>query len=74
MGVPISDLQYFFEIQMQLNNEKQLNLKFGNYFNKFVTKHEPLYTKQPISSSFFDQIECFFIALEVLNKRLQNSF
>jgi len=43
--------------------KKQLNLKFGNYFNKFVTKHEPLYTKQPISSSFFDQIQCFFYSV-----------
>jgi hypothetical protein len=60
MDVPTSDLQDFFEIQMQLNNEKiKINLKIRNYFNKIVTKHEHLYTKQLISFSFFDQIEFF---------------
>jgi hypothetical protein len=32
------------------------------------------YTKQPISSSFFDQIEHFFVALEALDGRLQMFF
>jgi cytochrome c oxidase assembly protein Cox11 len=49
---------------------KKLNFKIQNYFNKSITKHEPLYTKQPISSLYLNQIECFFIALEVLNARL----
>jgi hypothetical protein len=31
----------------------------------------PPYTKQPISSLSLDQIECFFVALEVLNGRLK---
>jgi hypothetical protein len=47
---------------------KQFNFKIWNFLNKFITKHEPPYTKQPISSSFLDQIECFLIALEVLMK------
>jgi hypothetical protein len=48
---------------------KKINFKIQIYFNKSITKHEPPYTKQP-TSSFFNQIECFFIALEVLNARL----
>jgi hypothetical protein len=54
--------------------KKKFNLKTWNYFNKFITKHEPFYTIQPTSSWFLDQIECFFVALEVLNGRLQNLF
>ncbi len=53
---------------------KKINFKIGNYFNKSITQHEFPYTKQPISSLFFDQIECFFVAMEVLNGRLQNLF
>jgi hypothetical protein len=59
MGVPTSDLQDFFEIQMQVTMKKEFNFKIQNYFSKSITKHKPPYTKQPISSSFLDQIECF---------------
>jgi hypothetical protein len=45
---------------------KQFNLKIQNYFNNSITKHEPRYTKQPISSSFLDQIE-FFCSIESVN-------
>jgi hypothetical protein len=38
---------------------KQFNFKIRNYFNEYITKHEPPYTKQLISSSFFGQIEFF---------------
>ncbi len=58
--MPTNDLQDFFEIQTQLNNDKKFNFKIWNYFNKFITKHEFPYTKQPISSMFFEQIKCFF--------------
>jgi hypothetical protein len=58
MGVPTSNLQDFFEIQMQLNNDKKI-LKIRTYFNKSITKYESPNTKQPNSSLFLDQIECF---------------
>jgi cytochrome c oxidase assembly protein Cox11 len=53
---------------------KKINFKIQNYFNKFITKHEPPNTKQLISSSFLDKIECFFVTLEVLNGRLKILF
>jgi hypothetical protein len=59
MGSPTKDLQDFFLVQRQQNNTKEFNFKIWNYFNMFITKHEPPYIKQSISSSFFDQIECF---------------
>jgi hypothetical protein len=32
MGVPINDLQHFFEIQMQLNNEKTIESQIWKLF------------------------------------------
>jgi hypothetical protein len=56
MCVPTNNLQEFFQIQV--TKQWQNNL-ISNYFNKSITKHETLCSKQPISSLFFDQIECF---------------
>jgi len=70
MDVPTSDLQDFFEIHMQLKNEKiKINLNIRNYFNKFIT-----FTQNNLYPSRFLTKLNFFVALEMLNGRLQNLF
>jgi hypothetical protein len=59
MGSSTRDLQEFFVLHRQQNNAQIIELKIQNYFNMFITKHELLYTKQPISFSFLDKIDFF---------------
>jgi hypothetical protein len=54
MGMPTSDLQYLFYLQMQQNNEKKINLKFQNcdiLFEMFWKKLKTFLVWNPISFS-----------------------
>jgi hypothetical protein len=53
--------------------KKQFNLKIWNYLNKSIIKHEPLHKATHILL-FKNQMEFFFVVLEVLNGRPQNLF
>jgi len=73
VGMPTNNLQDFFEIQMQLNNDLFIFFKFKTILTNLSPNMNPLTQNNPYLPHFLTTLNVF-CTLEVLNGRLENLF